>query len=709
MRMVHRIDWRHALCLWALLTGSLLGGRAPAASVPPNSAPPNVLLITLDTVRPDHLGCYGDRQALTPTLDALARTGTRFTQAYTTVPLTLPAHTTLLTGTYPFFHGVRDQPGYRLPDGVPTLAERFAAAGYATGAVLASPVLDARFGLNRGFSFYDDHIVGLGQEETAQGATAVKRTAPEVVRRGLAWLEHEGGAKPFFLWLHFYDAHLPYTPPAALRARFPGRPYDAAIAEIDATLGRFLATGKAQGWLANTTIVVLADHGEGLGEHGESTHGFFIYDATMRIPLLIRPAGSTQPHLVTAPTSIVDVAPTLLSLSHLPIPGAMQGSNRAAAVAGGDAGRATPIYLESYFPLLHLGWNPLRGLVMGEEKYIQAPRPEFYDLATDPGERHNIEATHQAPMAAFHEALDALVRQHSAHAASARSSVDRATAETFASLGYLGAPSGLAPVFTLNRRDPKDGIGEEEQLLEMAHAFQANNYPQAEARARAVLAHDHSQPLALDYLGTVLFERHDYQAAQGVFTQLVQAAPFYATGAAHLAHVDEQLGDRAAAEHWYRQAVALDPGDARSQRQLADLLLESGHPAEAEADLRRALVLQPDDVYALNSLSQILAERGDVAAAIRMLQQVVAIAPALLPPRLNLGFLELQAGQAAAAASLMRSTLRLHPRAAAALALLARAQLQQGQRAAAETSVRRALQLEPHNALALETLRQIKP
>ena len=262
-------------------------GEAAAGSNAPLAAPSrSVLLITIDTLRADHLGCYGYRRGATPTIDALAKQAAKFEHAFSAVPLTLPSHAALLTGTYPFYNGVRDQPGFRLSDNIPTLPEYFARAGYATAAVLGAPVLSRRFGLSRGFDEYDDHF-GASTEELEAVFSDTKRPAETVVRLALAWLDSKPAGKPYFLWLHFYDPHMPYVAPEPFRSQFADRPYDSEIAYTDSALATLFAGLRKRGLFESTVIALTADHGEGLGDHGESTHGYFIYDSTLHVPLLV--------------------------------------------------------------------------------------------------------------------------------------------------------------------------------------------------------------------------------------------------------------------------------------------------------------------------------------------------------------------------------------------------------------------------------------
>lgn len=695
---------------------ALLGLAGVLALAPPARAQarPNLLLITLDTVRADHLGIYGDRAARTPNLDALARQGVWFEHAFTTVPLTLPSHAAILTGTYPFDNGVRFQPGFRLDDRLPTLATILDRAGYATGAVLGSSILDRRFGLARGFQAYDDQVSGAVAEEYA-GLPASKRSAAEVVRRGWAWLEAErrhSAGRPFFLWLHFYDAHLPYLPHRGANGNFPAT-YDGEIAYIDASLGRFFADLQRAGLYDNTAIFVVADHGEGLGDHGESTHGFFIYDSTIRVPLIVkapgagphgdRGAGPAQANDELAST--VDIAPTALRLLGLPVPAEMQGTPRLAAVLGRGRDADAPAYAETFFPLLSMGWNPLRALISGPSgrlmKYIEAPRPELYDLSRDPRETRDLAATQQARANSMLAALDDFVRARAPRQApDSRMPVDAATARLFSSLGYAGAVRGGTPVFVTNLPDPKDRVHEEEAILTALRTYEAHDYPRAMRQLHAILASDSRQPMALDALGTIQFAEHDFNAARATYGELIAAAPYYSTAYAELAHTEALLGHRAEAERLYRKNFALDPSNGRALRELGLLLIEDGKLAEAKGDLERALALQPGDPFALNGLGQIQAQQGDFAAAAQSLEQAVAADASQLPPRLNLGFVYLRLNQPQKTAELMEQTLRLSPRAPQAYAELAVARLELGDRAAAGAAVRRALALDPQNSLA---------
>jgi choline-sulfatase len=274
--------------------------------------PPNLLIITIDTLRPDHLGCYGYKLIKTPRIDALAADGILIENAYSPIPLTLPSHASLFTGTYPVFHGVRDFTGFTLGKERTTLATMLRAAGYRTGAVVASAVLEARWGINQGFDFYYDNFP---PPSTQNWQSVAERRGDEVVRESLRWLEKHK-KEPFFLWVHLYDPHDPYNPPPPYDRQYSARPYDGEIAFSDENVGRIIDTLKQSGLYENCLIVLLGDHGESLGDHGEKTHGFFLYDSTLRIPLIFKLSGTAGPRAkrVAGPVRIVDVVPTVLQV-----------------------------------------------------------------------------------------------------------------------------------------------------------------------------------------------------------------------------------------------------------------------------------------------------------------------------------------------------------------------------------------------------------
>lgn len=700
-----------ALSRGVLLLALLVAGRAHAQQ----SLRSGVLLITIDTLRADHLGCYGYLAGATPAFDALASQSVKFDHAFAAVPLTLPSHAALLTGTYPFYNGVRDQPGFRLPDDIPTVAEYFSRAGYATAAVLGSPVLSSRFGLARGFDDYNDRFgASTGQQEA--GLPNIKRPADSVVRLALAWLDSKqdgkSRGKPFFLWLHFYDPHLPYRAPEPFHSRFAARPYDGEIAYTDSALATLFAGLRSRGLYDSSVIALTADHGEGLGDHGESTHGYFIYNSTIRVPLLVKPTGATRAADVKTAVSLVDVAPTLLHLAGLQVPAGMQGTDLASSIISGEEPRAHPVYSETMYPLLHLGWNPLRALISqtaGRQsewdgvKYIQAPHPELYNLRLDPGELRNTYPSLQAEGAAERDQLVAFVAAHApAKPASARTRVSAETAELFRSLGYMGEVGAAAPAFTTSRRDPKDGLAEHEQLLRAAHWFQARQFDAAERLLSELLKKDPQQPLALDYLGTIQLLRHDVKQARDTYTRLIQAAPYYPTAYSDLGHTEALLGNVEEATRLYRRAIQMDPSNPRPLRELGILLLGEGNLEQADKLLQQALKLDPTDVFALSALGEAAARQGRFQDAADILQRALKAAPQAVAVRLNLGFVYLQLKRFADVERLMSETVKLDPRQPQAYAELGAARMENGNLAGAREAFRRALALDSRNSMARE-------
>jgi len=373
--------------LGSALPGPAFARPGPILAVPPGAAAGfNILLVTLDTTRADRIGCYGYRRAATPILDRLAASGVRFAEALTAAPETLPAHATLLTGLLPPHHGVRINTEGRLGSLHQTLAEVARGRGYQTAAFVSAFVLDARFGLDQGFDHYDDRVDAT--RGTAFAAGTNERRAGATTDAALAWLRSRDRARPFLLWVHYFDAHAPYDPPEPFASRFAGSLYDGEIAYMDAQLGRLLDGVDAAGPRDKTVVIVVGDHGESLGEHYERTHSVFLYRSTVRVPLVFsNPRLFPKPAVVDgAVVSLADVAPTLLDLLGVEDPPDRDGVSLLATKADPRRG----VYVESLVPWLDFGWAPLFGLRTLRESYVLAPRPECYDLRTDPEERRNL-------------------------------------------------------------------------------------------------------------------------------------------------------------------------------------------------------------------------------------------------------------------------------------------------------------------------------
>ncbi|MCX6551345.1 MAG: sulfatase, partial [Acidobacteria bacterium] len=419
----------------------------------------NLVVITLDTTRADRIGAYGYREIETPTIDRLAAEGVLFEQAMSTAPLTLPAHSTIFTGLYPPEHGVRDNGGFFLSPSQLTLAEILKARGFQTGAVVGAYVLDGKWGLNQGFDTYVDEFEfkGIG----GFGLGDIKRPGNEVVDRALPWLEKVKGQR-FFAWLHFYDPHFPYASPEPFKSRYEDHPYSGAIAFTDAQVARVMAFLEQNKLLERTIIVVMGDHGEGLNQHSEGTHGFFVYESTLRVPFIVRaPFDRMHGRRVADLVRSVDVLPTVLDLLGIPAPTVTPGVSLAPLLTGARQTLDLEGYAEALYPLHHYGWSELRAWRAGRFKVVDAPRPELYDLAQDPEETKNLYGERRSVADTMIARLRAQEHETTARGAAPQEKpeVDPEARARLAALGYVGSFVATVSGPRTTRADPKDKIG----------------------------------------------------------------------------------------------------------------------------------------------------------------------------------------------------------------------------------------------------------
>lgn len=607
-------EWR-VFPRWTGLAAALTltcGATACREAAAPPRPRPSVLLVTVDTLRADRLGCYGRAAAETPAMDGLARAGLLFRRAYTSVPLTLPAHATLLTGLEPAAHGLVDNGMAARDLGTPTLAERLSGAGYDTAAFVAAHVLNRIFGLDRGFRLYDD---GPSDADETEGFFHGVSDARGRVEAALAWLRRPRQG-PFFAWLHLYDVHAPHVAPAPYAQRFAADPYDGEVAYVDSQLARLLRGLASLGLERDTLVVLTADHGEGLGEHGEETHGILLHDATLRVPLILRLPGSLEPgQVATRDVALADVTPTVLELCGLPPNPRSHGTS---LLRDAPAGAPRALWAASDYPARQFGWAPLRSLRVAGFKFVEAPRPELYDLGQDPGETRDLAARDPRRVAEMRARLVQVERTLAeARPALAPVEPDGETRERLGALGYVADPGLRARAL-----DPKDGVT---RLALVGKAYDALESGALEA-ARPLFEEAVTQlprsAQARAGLGLVSLASGDFAAAERHLQQALELDPGHAETLLRLAALATRRGDSAAELRYCRRLVELFPRHAPSHARLALALERASRPAEAEAAFREALALAPGARGTRRSWCRFLASLGRTAEAQAVLQEL---------------------------------------------------------------------------------------
>jgi choline-sulfatase len=647
----------------------------------------DVLLITVDTLRADALGAYGNAKGATPWMDRLAAQGAVFRQAHAHNVVTLPSHSNILSGRHPFEHGVRDNAGFRFPRGMDTLATLLKDHGYRTGAFVSAFTLDSRFGLDRGFDVYDDAFAA----GSAHAAFVLpERRGEETVAAARRWLAR-GDGRPSFCWVHLYDPHAPYAPREPFATRFAGDAYLGDVAESDAALGPLLEPLLSGAGAAGTLVVLTADHGESLGEHGERAHGIFAYEPTLRVPLVLHAPGIVRAGVLFGPAAHVDVLPTVLDALALPRPEGLPGRSLLADTAGHEA-PSVPTYFEALSGLTTRGWAPLYGVIRDRAKYIDLPLPELYDLAADPGETRNRIASEAARLA---QAQAALARFRAGDGGVRRAEETGDTRARLQALGYLAA----APTVKARHGpedDPKRLIEIDAMLETVIARHRAGDVSGALQLCEEVVRRRGDMPAALVQLALLQRKAGRLEPAVAALRRAVALSPEDAAAAALLgSYLNEaglaaeaaallepyaarpdpsfdallaqgvafaRLGRGREALAAFERAHAVDASNPMPLVQAATVHMLAGRDADARRSLEGALAVAPDQALAHHNLGLLAARRGDTEEASRRFRRALLLNPAEHDALLQLGLLLVRQGRRAEARPFLESFLAGAPR-----------------------------------------------
>lgn len=626
----------------------------------------NLVVITLDTTRADRMGAYGNKEVETAAFDRIAREGVLFEQAVAVAPLTLPVHASMFTGKFPPEHGIRDNGGFFLGHDQLTLAEMLKSKGYRTGGFIGAYVLDSKWGINQGFDTYFDQF-DLS-ESRAVSVGAIQRPGNEVVDQALPWMKASANA-PFFAWIHLYDAHSPHRPPEPFATRYKGRPYNGEVAFTDSQVGRVIAQLEALGVYDRTVVMIMGDHGESLGDHGESGHGFFVYNSTTHVPFAIRaPFALTRGRTVADPVRSVDIMPTALDLLGLEPPAGISGVSLAPLMAGATPELGLDAYSEAMYPLHHYGWSDLRALRSGRYKVIDAPRPELYDVDRDPGESTNLfESRRQLGERLITQLRSLEGGFTKTEAALPPGDVDPEARERLAALGYVGSFVATASDARTDRADPKDKIGLFNKLgdaIDLSKDKGPDGTPpfdQIMALLDAVVAEDPQVIDAWFMRGTQYMAHGDLEKAVADFKHTLTLKPDYDLAVFNLAQAYRRMGNDDAALAGFEHYLTLDPKDPFVQYQMGEIWLDRGDLPRAEQLFRRALEIDGQVVAAKNALGVIALKRGDPAGAERLIREAITIKPTLRLAHFNLALLAEQRGDLPGAEREYYEELKAHP------------------------------------------------
>jgi arylsulfatase A-like enzyme/Tfp pilus assembly protein PilF len=682
-----------------LIAGVVLAGCSWSGERVDRSAIRNVIVITLDTTRADHLAAYGYKDVKTPNIDALAQRGVLFEQAITPVPLTLPSHTSIFTGQYPIHHGVRNNGTFRVPEEAVTMAEILKSRGFHTGAVIGAFVLDSKYGLDQGFDTYDDNLHG-----GKKGPMFMfdERPGRMVTDAALAWLKDRPA--PFFLWLHYFDVHANYEPPPPFDVLYDKRPYDGEIAGVDQQVGRLLAALDESNRRKDTLVVLTADHGESLGEHGEATHSLSIYDATMHVPLLFSHPALPQGLRVKGQVRLIDILPTVLDLVSIESPEGIDGQSLVPTLRTAEAVDRES-YIETLVPRFNNGWAELRGVRTTSHKYIRAPKPELYDLDADPRETQNLFESQPDTVDRLSHGLDAYLATDVAltgGAAGATLQLSAADRERLAALGYNVDNLGPAPQGDLP--DPKDKIALWEEFQAAQGLMRQRKHKDAIVALRALLDKDPGNVMAHSSLATALLGEGQEAAAKEQYERVIALDPRRAQGRMSLARLYRRQGKLNEAFETLKEALANGGDEPEVASEFADLFQEAGNIEKSIEWYKEALRRDPNYVKALIGLSNTYHRAGRDTEALAALDQALQIDPRNADALYNQGVVKEALNKQDEAFELYRRALEIQPDHVPALNNLGSYYERTGDSAKAIAAYRRVIDASPDHFEAVYNL-----
>ena len=624
----------------------------------------NIVLVTIDTLRSDRISSYGSDRVDTPNIDSFASDGVLFSNAASTVPFTLPAHSSILTGLYPPGHGVRENVGYTLDPGIPTLAEVLSDEGWATAGFVSAFVLDSRWGIGRGFDHYFDDF-DLSDFETAN-LSSVQRPGDQTIAEAVRWLDDRPMDTPFFLWLHLYDPHDPYTPPEPFKSRYPSHPYDGEVAYTDSLIGDFRTALEERGLLSTSLVILTADHGEGLGDHGETSHGFFVYDSTIHVSMIVRPpADAVAGRIVDSAVSHVDLFPTILDAVGLNAPKAVHGQSLLPLISGEEGSTGRSVYSESLYPLLHYGWAPLRAVRTGSLKLIDAPRAEIFDIAVDPSETRDLSTREPALVATLQDQLTELraAIETEVRTGSAAPELDAETLSQLQALGYAAGQGGvsLEEEGDIPRADPKDKIGLHRTIMRAQSQLRSDEAA-AEKTLLAVLAEDPDILDAQQMLGQLAASQERFDDAVGFFRRSLELAPDHKDSLMGLASSYRALGQTEEALVGFRRILEVSGPDTRATLAIADIEVNQGNFEAAAQALAEAVETTDAPALVYNKLGEVRAEQGRQGEAMTLFIKAVEEKDDFAVPHFNLAALYEEEGNAQRAIAEYERAIEVAPK-----------------------------------------------
>lgn len=631
--------------------------QRPAAE--PRRRDLNVLLITIDTLRSDYLSCYGGQIAKTPNMDALAKRGVRFEQAIVQVPLTAPSHASILTGAYPRAHKVRDMGGFVLDPQIPTLATVLRESGRDTAAFIGAAVLNRYYGMNRGFAVYADDMKEKTAVEKLPGVVAEVR-GEIVTRRALEWLESRSKQRPaanFLMWVHYYDPHFPYDPPEPFRSRHPKSRYAGEVAYTDDQVGRLLQGFSERDLLDGTLVVLTADHAESLGDHGEYTHGVFLYDSTVRVPMIVAGPGVPAGRIVTQQVRSIDVMPTIADFLGLSPGAKADGVSLVPAIVEGKGVRSNYCYMETLYPRTTMGWSELRGMRTDEWKLIVAPKPELYQIRQDRGESNNLVSKRPVEANQLQKKVWEVAGPPGGLGELKPQPIDEERRRELAALGYIGATARTLRL-DMSGPDPKDRVEVLEALERAADAMNHDRFQAAVPILERILPRDPTNPLIYKQLGLSYQSLKQFDRAEQIYRKAMQHKVDSDATHAELGEIHVRRGELHQAVESMERAARLNPANLENLINMATAYLHLGQFDHTERVLRALLAQNPRYAAAHNLYGILDLQRGRALEARGHLERAVEIDPELAEPYMNLGLLAQNAGDTKSAIAYYRKFLK---------------------------------------------------